>query len=648
MSKNYLFKIPLSLKLLIALQISVIVTLLNKEALIGHIKNLDVLIAIEPSALLTYLALTAALLMVTSAIELKNKVNHPLLSIKKHIESNSITLSESELKAHTPEIKSIFNSISDFKKDKKNIEFLKDNLLSEVNHLFLISDRDNKIVFISSCLKNALHSQSREVADILTLTNGECVEYKEQGTASYYVVKTSSIQEDGQTYKLTEMVDVTQRINLSKKLKEKSNIDELTSVLTRFSFTEYAENYKHSLASDQCCFLSIVDINDFKLINDSAGHHIGDIILMELSNIMRSLVPEEEVIGRLSGDEFVILFKSSSRDYVESVLSSIYNAIKDYRIEHCDTHLSIGISIGISILGDEYTDTVQQCLQEADFAAMTAKKNSSTFKFYSTSDNEVMYYKEAPIWIDRIKSAIRYNNFSLFVQEINPTSNTLPRHLEVLLRMKDGKGGYFPPYKFFDVAERFELMRDIDEWVVSNTFKSISEGLISQKLSINLSGDSIKDRKLISKIITVGDYYSISTQDVIFEITVTMAIDDLDGAIENIIKLKEHGYSVSLDDFGSGFSTFKYIQCIPADYLKIDGIFIKNLTTSQRDKAIVSNIIQIAHELDMKCVAEFVENKETATLLNDMGVDYLQGYYLHKPEPMEDWTEKAYENHITA
>jgi diguanylate cyclase (GGDEF)-like protein len=637
-SKQNMFKIPLTLKILVLIQLTALCLILNKDYILNYFNLMELFSSINPLVLTSYLVILVVLLMLISAVEFRSKVNKPMLLIKRSLDFTSEV--DSQYKSNISGVNSIFDLIEKSRKDKSNSNFLKENVITEIDHPFLILDVDNKHLYSSLKLNKIINSQSKISSDLDNLSTGECIEYKVLEKVSYYEVNRSIISRLGIPYKLIELKDITCETNLSRKLKEKSHIDELTSVYTRFSFTEYAETYKSLLEEGDYSYLAIIDINDFKLINDSAGHHTGDVILMEVSNLIMSLVSSEEIIGRLSGDEFVILFKSTSKNYLETVLTSIYNEINDYRIDHCDTHLSISVSIGVSVLDASPDNNVQQCLQEADFAAMTARKTTSLFKFYSTNDHEVMYYKEAPIWINRIKSAISFNDFSLFVQEINPINNDNPRHLEVLLRMKDGSGGYYPPYRFLGIAERFSLMKNVDEWVVSNTFKKVSEGLISQNLSINLSGDSIKDAKLIEKLIVLGKYYEIVTKKIIFEITETMVIDDLDGAIENIKKLKAEGYGISLDDFGSGFSTFKYIQCIPADYLKIDGIFIQNLTNNVRDKIIVSNIIQIAHELNMKCVAEFVEDKETAITLQDMGVDYLQGYYLHKPEEMSDWKSR--------
>ncbi len=453
----------------------------------------------------------------------------------------------------------------------------------------------------------------------------------------------SEFKESDVTYTVCIFQNIDEIVSLKEKLDSRFKIDELTSLYTRFHFNELTEEVLGGSSIDDSNYLALIDINDFKILNDSAGHDVGDLILMELANIIRSHSDDEDLLGRISGDEFAILFKNKGIEAVESKLISLYKAIKSYRIEHFETEIGVSVSIGVSkAVGGARFIGMRGLLQQADLAVMTAKKNGFMFKLYDEKDTDIVFYREAPIWINRIKNAISHDNFEIFVQEISPFSEKKDLHLEVLLRMKNEKGGHFPPNKFFEVAEKFNLTKQIDEWVVINTFKKIVDGTFSTcKISINLSGDTIKDRNAVDKILHYAKFYNIDASKVLFEITETMAIDDLNQAISNINTMRIFGFSIALDDFGSGFSTFKYIQNIPADYIKIDGIFVKNACNNERDRAIVSNIVSIAHELNMACVAEFVENKDTMQLMRELEVDYIQGYYVHRPIPAEDWIDES-------
>lgn len=461
----------------------------------------------------------------------------------------------------------------------------------------------------------------------------------EDGNKTYYRDFKKSVVKPDEVLTLHMYQCVDDVISLRKRLDGRFKTDELTSLNTRFYFNDLADDVIYRASDKESHFLALIDINDFKILNDSAGHDVGDLILMELANIIRSHTTDSDILGRISGDEFAILFRNKEIAEVEACLTKLHIAIKEYKIEHFDTQIGVSVSIGVAkAVGGNRFIGIRGTLQQADLAVITAKKNGFIFKVYDESDTDIVFYREAPIWINRIKSAISENNFEIFVQEISPFDKSKVLHLEVLLRMKDGCGGYYPPYKFFDVAEKFNLTKAIDEWVVENSFKNIAGGTMSNcRVSINLSGDTIKDSSAIEKILFYSSLYRIDASNVLFEITETMAIDDLNQALSNIETLRSAGFSIALDDFGSGFSTFKYIQSIPADYIKIDGIFVKNAYKCERDRAIVSNIVSIAHELNMACVAEFVEDERTLLLMKKLGVDYIQGYYVHKPLPASEW-----------
>ena len=395
--------------------------------------------------------------------------------------------------------------------------------------------------------------------------------------------------------------------------------DELTSVYNRYRFTELVEDYLKQCSHLNDTYFALVDINNFKLINDSAGVEVGDLILMELASIIRESVSDNDIIGRLSGDEFVVLFRGKNFYEIEGMLSTIYNRISTHKITHLETKLSVSVSIGLVEMDREKgIDSVTHALQYADYAAMTAKKNGFVFQKYDAEDNDIIFFKEAPLWINRIKSAIEHSHFELFVQEIKDIDNCdSVSHAEVLIRMKDGIGGHYSPFQFFGVAEKFNLMQDIDEWVISNVFQWIYESNDNFSLAINMSADSVKSDLFISKIIQYAKQYRVDPDRVVFEVTETMAIDDMDLALKNINTLKAYGFKIALDDFGSGFSTLKYLQSIEADILKIDGIFIRNIKKSDRDRAIVEHVVNIAHDLKMKCIAEFVEDEETVVILKN-------------------------------
>jgi diguanylate cyclase (GGDEF)-like protein len=531
-------------------------------------------------------------------------------------------------------------------------EFFEKAAIESAQVAVAIADNANKIIYVNPQfyrifpIKDAIGIELSPLLDMHKIKSGNfnernLIEIKNtNGASSLYQVSTNSIKNTSYEKTIYEFQNIDKVINLKKKLEDRFKKDELTSLHTRFHFNDLANEIILSSTTEDTHFLALIDINDFKILNDSAGHDIGDLILMELATLLQENTNNDDILGRMSGDEFVILFKNKSLEFVESKLCKLYTAIKNYKILHFDTKIGVSASIGLTNASktDNPTD-IRILLQQADLAVMTAKKSGLMFKLYDENDSDIMFYREAPQWINRIKNSIAYNNFELFAQEITPFSSDNPQHLEVLLRMKDEKGGYYAPFKFFEVAEKFNLMKQIDEWVVINTFQNILRGTFGLcKVSINLSAETIRDINAVEKIIYYAKAYKLDASKVVFEITETMAIDDINTAIININTLRFSGFSIALDDFGSGFSTFKYIQSIPADYIKIDGIFVKNATKCDRDRAIVANIVSIAHELNMHCVAEFVENEETLRLMERLKVDYIQGYHVHKPCPVSEWS----------
>lgn len=261
------------------------------------------------------------------------------------------------------------------------------------------------------------------------------------------------------------------------------------------------------------------------------------------------------------------------------------------------------------------------------------------------NNNDITFFHEAPIWVERIKSAIENNTFEIFIQEIQPINRSFSQKIaEVLIRMKDEKGGYYSPFEFFGFAEKFNLMADIDDWTISETFKMHRNSGQATQISLNLAAETISNILPIENIIKYSRQYRIKPETIIFEITETMSTHNIKAITKHINILKAFGFNIALVNFGSGFSTLQYLQNITVDYLKIDGIFVKNIKNSDNDKAIVEHIASIAHELNIKCIAEFVDDNDCVSILQECGVDYIQGFGIHRPEKCSVWINRYKEN----
>jgi len=563
-----------------------------------------------------------------------------------YVTSKNTPTTDLNVARYTQEMKEIKSQVLQKIGDAEDLSVQLDLLLKKKGLTALFLNKSGGITTIHGALSDVVTSifdpkidTDFDYNDVLIAagfedSSGNSEEYHCYRDEIKYVARTEEFGGDGKVVFIEK--------EMPSSASDSAYYDELTSVYNRYRFTELVEDYLKQCSHLNDTYFALVDINSFKLINDSAGVEVGDLILMELASIIRESVSENDIIGRLSGDEFVVLFRGKNFYEIEGMLSTIYNRISTHKITHLETKLSVSVSIGLVEMDREKgIDSVTHALQYADYAAMTAKKNGFVFQKYDAEDNDIIFFKEAPLWINRIKSAIEHSHFELFVQEIKHIDNCdSVSHAEVLIRMKDGMGGYYSPFQFFGVAEKFNLMQDIDEWVISNVFQWIYESDDNFSLAINMSADSVKSDLFISKIIQYAKHYRVDPERVVFEVTETMAIDDMDLALKNINTLKAYGFKIALDDFGSGFSTLKYLQSIEADILKIDGIFIRNIKKSDRDRAIVEHVVNIAHDLKMKCIAEFVEDEETVTILKDCGVDYVQGFGIHKPSPSSTWVVK--------
>ena len=434
--------------------------------------------------------------------------------------------------------------------------------------------------------------------------------------------------------------DITETRLLNEQIAYQADHDALTGLANRNKFDRYLKraitlaqqhNSEHVL-----CYL---DLDQFKVVNDTCGHLAGDELLRQLGDMLRTHVRQSDFVARLGGDEFGILMYNCSPQQALLACEKLRELIKDFTFAWEDRSFTIGVSIGVSPISIVSGNAVD-LLKEADAACYAAKeKGRNRVHLFSPDDEELAIRQGEMQWVEKIRSGLERKRFVLYGQPIVPLQDTGEGlHFEALLRYRDDRGNIIPPGAFLPAAERYNLASELDRWIISNLLEWLSsrpDFLNTLSLcSVNLSGLSLTDESMLKFISSQFKRWNVPTNKLCFEITETAAISNLSHATHFINQLKEQGCLFSLDDFGSGLSSFAYLKHLPVDYLKIDGLFVKDILVDEVDLAMVKSINEVGHVMNKKTIAEFVENEAIFNLLKSLGIDYAQGYGIGKPVPL--------------
>jgi len=417
--------------------------------------------------------------------------------------------------------------------------------------------------------------------------------------------------------------------------------DALTGLINRH---EFERRVKALISSTQMekgenalCFM---DLDQFKVVNDTCGHIAGDELLRQLGEVLQDAVRHSDTLARLGGDEFGILMEHCTLAQAQRAVTAIQQVIQDFQFSWEGQTFRIGVSIGLVAIS-ESTPSLTELLKQADAACYMAKDlGRNRIHVYNPDDTMMVLRQGEMQWVSRINQALEENRFTLYAQSIVPLDKSTDMHYEFLLRMIDENGEIVSPVTFLPAAERYDLMHKLDIWVVGHAFALLANhpDLVEQVnfFSINLSGQSITNVKFLDSVISQIKELNIDPGKICFEVTETAAISNLRAATHFISSLRELGCRFALDDFGSGLSSFGYLKNLQVDFLKIDGIFVKDIADDPIDHAMVKSINDIGHVMGMKTIAEFVESDKIKSMLRRLGVDYAQGYEIGRPQPFED------------
>ena len=421
--------------------------------------------------------------------------------------------------------------------------------------------------------------------------------------------------------------------------------DSLTGLINRREFerrvNQAMENARNHDGNYVLCYL---DLDNFKVVNDTGGHIAGDELLKMLKLRFQSMMREADVLGRLGGDEFGILLAGCSVDRAVEVAEEIRAMAEDFRFVWDNKAFRIGVSIGVVKISAD-SGALSDVLVAADSACYMAKeKGRNRVHVYEENDKEMLERQGQMQWIQQIHDVLEQNRFRLFFQVTEYLRGQPGEkgkiHGEVLLRIIDEDMKLIGPGSFIPSAERYNLMPMIDRWVIENTLKLLSGNLetvinIMDRCCINLSGQSLSDERFTKFLIEQIHDTRVPPELLCFEITETAVIANLNTATSLISSLRDMGCQFALDDFGVGLSSFGYLRNLSIDYLKIDGSFVKNIANNKIDYEMVRAINQIGHTMNIKTIAEFVEDEAILQAVRELGVDYAQGYVIAKPVPME-------------
>lgn len=435
--------------------------------------------------------------------------------------------------------------------------------------------------------------------------------------------------------------DVSEQRGLARQMSYQATHDALTGLVNRREFERRLEEAIESgHRGDGQHVLCYLDLDRFKVVNDTSGHLAGDSMLREVAKLLRDAVRDSDTVGRLGGDEFGMLLIGCPLEKARQIADDVCRSVGDHRFVWRDRMFNIGVSVGLVEISRE-SGTLEELLTAADSACYVAKKQGSgRVAVYSARDEALARHTGEIQWLQKLQSALKESRFQLFHQPIVPAYGTDGGGpaMEVLVRLQDEGGHQVAPAEFVRAAERYRLMGLVDRWVVQTTLAALGRGAIPVSgdhcVAINISGQTLADTQFLEFVVECLDSTGVNPAQVCFEISETAVVANLEHARRFVGVLHGMGCQFALDDFGSGMGSFSNLKNLPMDYLKIDGSFIRNLGRDSVNQAMVTAMIKLARTLNFKVIAEQVEDSAALDAARRMGVDFVQGYAIARPQPL--------------
>ncbi|HHH45472.1 MAG TPA: EAL domain-containing protein [Thiotrichales bacterium] len=503
-------------------------------------------------------------------------------------------------------------------------------------------------------VKDVLHLRTGEGEDVTGRLLSEVLEHQRPVSGSEEIlfleldgrqcpVSLSAapvVQEDRPTGAVLVLRDMHECWSLARELSWQARHDSLTGLINRAEFERQLDLALENVRPSSPHVLLYLDLDQFKVVNDTCGHLAGDDLLRQLASILDKKLRDEDLFARLGGDEFAVLLQSCDLRTAWDIAERLRSAVSKFRFVWDRHTFDLAVSIGMVVI-DSPEMTRRDVLAAADMACYAAKDSGrNRIHLYQGSQADSQRHYGEVQWVSRIVQALEKDRFELFMQRIARTVAADERddalHFEVLVRMRDESGNLIPPGSFLPAAERFGSAPGIDRWVLWHVLERLAswpqDGFAM--CAINLSGHTVADPAFLEYVKEAIGTFGVPADRLCFEITETVAVSDLARAREFIEACRDMGCRFALDDFGSGMSSFGYLKNLPVDFLKIDGMFVRDLVNDRIDEAMVRSINEIGHVMGMQTIAEFVETPMTRERLVRMGVDWVQGHAIHVPEPL--------------
>jgi diguanylate cyclase (GGDEF)-like protein/PAS domain S-box-containing protein len=453
-------------------------------------------------------------------------------------------------------------------------------------------------------------------------------------------------------YFLSQIEDITTRRRYELQLQHMADHDSLTGLLNRRAYERRleehlvrGERYGHEGA------VLVIDLDDFKEVNDTLGHSAGDELIVRVAAALGARLRDSDTLARLGGDEFAILTPTGGRLEAERLASALLQTVRRERAARGPGGRArpVTASIGVAPLASAVGLSAEEALINADLAMYDAKEaGRDRSETYGGSNRGRARIEARLEWVERIRAALDENRLVLHAQPVVETATGLTTQHELLVRMIDPRGDLIQPASFLPIAERFGLIREIDRWVMTRAIRTLGEHRAAGRrpiVEINISGHSLGDPELAEHIGRELRLAQVDATQLIFEVTETTAIDNIAAARSFAEQLGELGCRFALDDFGAGFGSFYYLKHLPFDFIKIDGEFVRNCTADATDRLVIGAVVELARGMGKCTIAEFVGDEQTLLTLRELGVDYAQGFHLGRPAPLESWFDSAAHQH---
>jgi diguanylate cyclase (GGDEF)-like protein len=434
--------------------------------------------------------------------------------------------------------------------------------------------------------------------------------------------------------------------NWSRETDDSQTLDPVTSVLNRNSFIRMLQELVIDNRPEAACVFGICNIEQFKLINHSHGYEAGDYVLHSKAQSMCLEFDEDTIIGRIGNDEFGFLSFNKSVAHMQTICESFSDAMQETPLSWMSKDISLSLKFGIIEI-DQHEQSINYLLRSVSDAIYSASYDGcATVCAYDSGNTAILRRNSNMEQAAIVKNWISQNLFTLYIQPtVNLHSKPTISHFEILIRGIPENNRIISPGNLIKAAEDFNLTPDLDKWVINKLFKWINQNKSNNsdkyRFSFNLSALSINDHGLADYIIDTAEQEKIDPKRINIEITERVAISNMKKCYSFMMKLRKVGFTFSLDDFGSGYCSFKYIKSLPFDIIKIDGSFIKDINENKENYTIVKAIVDVAHGLGRRTVAEYVETKEVEATVKELGIEYAQGHYYAKAYPIDDINKPA-------